>query len=213
MISVCIATYNGEKFIKQQLTSILEQLAPADEIIVSDDNSKDNTRNIIEELNDGRIKIIDGPGMGSPTKNFEQALKHAKGDYIFLADQDDVWKEGKVSICMKYLKDYCCVVSDATVTDGDLKETSSSFFRLNNTKYGKWYNLLLKNGYLGCCMAFRKELLNAAIPFRKTPLCMTSGLEMSQHSNLMYASYPKVLFCSEDMGTTVRQQQEKAPRR
>lgn len=68
MISVCIATYNGEKFIKQQLTSILEQLAPADEIIVSDDNSKDNTRNIIEELNDGRIKIIDGPGMGSPTK-------------------------------------------------------------------------------------------------------------------------------------------------
>lgn len=114
---------------------------------------------------------------------------------------------------MKYLKDYCCVVSDATVTDGDLKETSSSFFRLNNTKYGKWYNLLLKNGYLGCCMAFRKELLNAAIPFRKTPLCMTSGSEMSQHSNLMYASYPKVLSCSEDMGTTVRQQQEKAPRR
>lgn len=171
MISVCIATYNGEKFIKQQLTSILEQLAPADEIIVSDDNSKDNTRNIIEELNDNRIKIIDGPGMGSPTKNFEQALKHAKGDYIFLADQDDVWKEGKVSICMKYLKDYCCVVSDATVTDGDLKETSSSFFRLNNTKYGKWYNLLLKNGYLGCCMAFRKELLNAAIPFPEdTPM-------------------------------------------
>lgn len=95
MISVCIATYNGEKFIKQQLTSILEQLAPADEIIVSDDNSKDNTRNIIEELNDGRIKIIDGPGMSSPTKNFEQALKHAKGDYIFLADQDDVWKRAK----------------------------------------------------------------------------------------------------------------------
>lgn len=68
MISVCIATYNGEKFIKQQLTSILEQLAPADEIIVSDDNSKDNTRNIIEELNDGRIKIIDGPAWVHPQK-------------------------------------------------------------------------------------------------------------------------------------------------
>ena len=72
--------------------------------------------------------------MGSPTKNFEQALKHAKGDYIFLADQDDVWKEGKVSTCMKYLKDYCCVVSDATVTDGDLKETSSSFFQAQQHK-------------------------------------------------------------------------------
>lgn len=68
MISVCIATYNGEKFIKQQLTSILEQLAPADEIIVSDDNSKDNTRNIIEELNDGRIKVIDGPTWVHPQK-------------------------------------------------------------------------------------------------------------------------------------------------
>lgn len=165
MISVCIATYNGEKFIEQQLTSILSQLGENDEVIISDDKSTDKTRDIISGLNDKRIKIIDGPGMGSPTKNFEQALKYAKGDYIFLADQDDVWKEGKVSTCMKYLKDYCCVVSDATVTDGDLKETSSSFFKLNNTKYGKWYNLFLKNGYLGCCMAFRKELLNAAIPF------------------------------------------------
>lgn len=171
MISVCIATYNGEKFIEQQLMSILSQLGENDEIIISDDKSKDKTKNIISGLNDKRIKIIEGPHAGSPTKNFEEALKHATGDYIFLADQDDVWKEGKVETCMTYLKKYCCVISDANVTDGNLTETCHSFFQLNRTKSGKWYNLLIKNGYLGCCMAFRKELLDVAIPFPEdTPM-------------------------------------------
>lgn len=68
-------------------------------------------------------------------------------------------------------KKYCCVISDANVTDGNLTETCHSFFQLNRTKSGKWYNLLIKNGYLGCCMAFRKELLDLAIPFPEdTPM-------------------------------------------
>lgn len=67
MISVCIATYNGEKFIEQQLMSILSQLGENDEIIISDDKSTDSTRDIISGLNDKRIKIIEGPHAGSPT--------------------------------------------------------------------------------------------------------------------------------------------------
>ena len=90
MISVCMATYNGEKFVCQQLRSITAQLGTADEVIVSDDGSTDSTLAVIESMGDSRIKTIEGPRRRSPVWNFENALRHAKGDYIFLADQDDV---------------------------------------------------------------------------------------------------------------------------
>ena len=96
MISVCIATYNGERFIREQIDSILRQLSSDDEIIVSDDGSTDDTISIINSIDDKRIRIIEGPRKHSPTHNFECAMKEAKGYYIFLADQDDVWKPNKV---------------------------------------------------------------------------------------------------------------------
>ena len=118
MISVCIATYNGEKYIKAQLESILAQIGQDDEIIVSDDNSTDNTISEIESLNDNRIKVKKNRKtikkesqhkvfqlMDKIRLNFENALVEAKGDYIFLADQDDIWKEDKVKSILKMLED------------------------------------------------------------------------------------------------------------
>ena len=103
MISVCIATYNGEKYIREQLDSILPQLGLDDEVIISDDSSTDNTLKIIEEYNDCRIKIFSNNKFYSPILNFENALKKAQGDFIFLSDQDDIWKSNKVEVVMKYL--------------------------------------------------------------------------------------------------------------
>lgn len=167
MITVCIATYNGEKYIKEQLNSILFQLSLQDEVIVSDDGSIDDTISIIKSFNDNRIKIIDGVHRQSPTLNFENALKEAKGDYIFLADQDDVWKDDKVKICLKWLQYYDCIISDAEVTDENLKITSPSLYKLMNIKSGRFYNILYKNGYTGCCMAFTRRVKDAALPFPK----------------------------------------------
>ena len=167
MITVCIATFNGEKYIREQLNSILFQLSLQDEVIVSDDGSTDNTISIIKSFNDKRIKIIDGVYRHSPTLNFENALKEAKGDYIFLADQDDVWKDDKVKICLKWLQHYDCIISDAEVTDENLKITSPSLYQLMNIKSGRVYNILYKNGYTGCCMAFTKRVKEAALPFPK----------------------------------------------
>ena len=165
MISVCIATYNGARYIGEQLASILKQLSAEDEVVVSDDGSTDGTLDIVRSLNDRRIRIVDGPRRHSPTLNFEWALRNAKGDYVFLADQDDVWLEGKVRRCVEELQKCDCVVSDARVTDSCLNTTSESLFKLMHVRRGRLSNLLWRNGYTGCCMAFKREVLSKALPF------------------------------------------------
>lgn len=165
MISVCIATYNGARYIAEQLASILKQLSAEDEVVVSDDGSTDGTIDIVRSLNDRRIRIVDGPRRHSPTLNFEWALRNAKGEYIFLADQDDVWLEGKVTRCVEELQMCDCVVSDARVTDSLLNTTSESLFQLMHVRRGRLSNLLWRNGYTGCCMAFKREVLSKALPF------------------------------------------------
>lgn len=167
MISVCIATYNGERYIRQQIESIVCQLNVDDEIIVSDDGSTDGTLDIVKGIGDKRIKIIEGPGRKSPILNFECALKASKGDFIFLSDQDDVWKPDKVEICMKWLKTDNCVVSDAEVTDNRLKPLYPSLYDIMQVRQGRIYNTIWKNGYTGCCMAFRRNVLEASLPFPK----------------------------------------------
>ena len=98
-ISVCIATYNGEKYITDQLKSILSQLGGQDEIIISDNLSTDNTLNMIRLLNDDRIKVYHNDAR-NVIRNFENAIIHATGGIIFLSDQDDLWKPGKVKKMM-----------------------------------------------------------------------------------------------------------------
>ena len=97
MISVCVAAFNGEKYIEEQILSVLRNLDSQDEIIISDDGSSDRTRRIVDDLaeKDRRIRIIDGPRKGL-IKNFENAIVHSKGDIIFLCDQDDIWMNNKV---------------------------------------------------------------------------------------------------------------------
>ncbi len=165
-ISVCITTFNGEKYIKQQLHSILAQLDENDEIIISDDSSVDNTVKIIKIFNDIRIKIFENNKFRNPIYNFENALIKATGDYIFLSDQDDVWLPNKVNILKSCLQKYDLVISDAFVVDENLNILHDSFYALNNSKNGVIKNLL-KNSYIGCCMAFRSNLLPLVLPFPK----------------------------------------------
>ncbi len=163
MISVCIATYNGEQYIEEQLISILTQLNKDDEIIISDDSSTDKTIEIIQNLNDTRIKIIHA-NFKNPIYNFENSLKHAKGDVIFTSDQDDVWLPDKVEKTLKELEQCDFLLSDCYVTDENLNIIQSSFFEVNSSVKNKWL-ALLKNPYLGCCLAFRRKILETAIPF------------------------------------------------
>jgi glycosyltransferase involved in cell wall biosynthesis len=164
MISVCIATYNGEKYIEEQIKSILNQIGEEDELIISDDGSKDETCKIIKNLNDNRIKLYYNSGVHGFTHNFENALSYAKGDYIFLADQDDIWKENKVEVTIEVLKKYDFAISDCITIDENMKVIQQSRFKTFNMKKG-FIRHLMKSRFLGCCMAFRKEVLIASMPF------------------------------------------------
>ena len=205
MISVCIATYNGEKEIKRQLDSILLQLSGEDEVIISDDNSIDKTRSIILSYNDPRIKLLGGPCLGSPIPNFENALKHAKGDYIFLSDQDDVWLPNKVEVMLDALKSYACVVSDCFVTDSALNITCDSFYKLNNTRKSWFNNLLIKNGYLGCCMAFSRKVLEKSLPFpANIPMHdIWIGNIAAMYFNTVFIPDKLIYFCRHDHNASV----------
>lgn len=168
MISVCMATYNGAVYIKEQLESILSQIGPEDEIVISDDGSTDATLDVIKSIGSSCIRIVQGPRMKSPSKNFEHALAQAKGDIIFLCDQDDVWQPNKVAVMLQALKTAACVVSDCRVVDAQLNVMDPSFYQVVRKHEGRWYNLLVRNCYLGCCMAMRREVLDKALPFPKT---------------------------------------------
>lgn len=164
MISVCIATYNGAEYILAQLDTILSQLGPEDEIIISDDGSTDDTISILRSVTDPRVHVYINDSPRGVTANFYNALLKAQGDYIFLSDQDDIWLPNKVSRSMALLKECDLLVSDAIVTDARLQPLSPSLFALIGSKEGLWKNWLACSFY-GSCMAFRREVLDAAKPF------------------------------------------------
>lgn len=167
-ISVCMATYNGEAFIKEQIDSILMQLSPQDELVISDDGSTDKTLEMIQSYQDSRIKIYHSAHK-NVIYNFENALKNATGQIIFLSDQDDIWKEGKVKKSLEKLKDYTLVFSNAFVFEGK-KPTEDSLLYHRNDRSGFLKNFY-KNNYIGATMAFKAELLQVALPFpRQLPM-------------------------------------------
>ena len=164
--SIAMATYNGEKFISEQIDTILENMDFCDELVISDDGSTDNTINIINSYikKDKRIKLIKGPGKGVK-RNFMNAINNTKGEYIFLSDQDDLWANNKIKIMDELFdnNDYNVIVHNATIIDKESKPYKKTFFEFRNSRTGILANIY-KNKYIGCCMAFRRSLIDKIMP-------------------------------------------------
>lgn len=166
MISVCMATCNGEKYLQRQLDTILSQLGQEDELVISDDSSTDRTIEIIKAFDDARIRLLESGNFMSPVFNMENALKHARGEYIFLSDQDDVWLPERINKVKERLQGFDLVVCNAFIVDRDEKALHESYFMWKGSGPGFWRNLK-KNSFLGCSLAFNRKILNVAMPFPK----------------------------------------------
>ena len=173
-VSVAMATYNGEKYLEQQMDSILSQLGGDDELIISDDNSSDQTQAIVEGYmkEDHRVKFFLNEDSGV-TSNFENAIKRTRNEIIFLSDQDDIWKPEKVETVKSYYEknpNIQMIMSDITVVDNQLNTTIESFYEFRGSRAGVLKNII-KNSYIGCAMSFRKELKAKILPIpRNVPM-------------------------------------------
>ena len=180
-ISVCIPTYNGEKYIGEQLESILKQLDMQDEVIIYDDKSTDHTLEVVRRLNDNRIRIYNHSKEHNPYrsaykniyyvyKNVENALQHATGNIIFLSDQDDIWLPGKVKrIVQEFRQGADLVLHDNIVVDAQCRIICRSYFEHSHPSMNP-LRILFRCYFQGASMAFSEHVKNKVLPFPSLPV-------------------------------------------
>lgn len=180
-IGVVVATYNGEKYIKEQLLSIINQTVKPSLIMISDAKSKDKTTLLCEEIlgnqQDIEFNIIKHNRKLDVTENFNFALRHCNADYIFMSDQDDRWLRDKIEVTINAMTKYnaCLVFTNAQLVNSNLKSLSISLWEKigfsPNSEYmifdsitGELLDILLrKNIVTGMCACVSKELLAIAL--------------------------------------------------
>lgn len=173
MLSICMATYNGAQYIKEQLNSIIAQLEEGDELVICDDSSTDDTCEIIKSFSDSRIKLHNNISRLGHVKNFEKAISLSKNEVIVLSDQDDVWDENKLAVIrdtfvndkelMLYHHGITTIDETGNILDTDFNKLD---LRVNSLfKLKKISMLFFKQYYFGCCMSFRKKLNTQILPF------------------------------------------------
>ncbi|WP_294962758.1 glycosyltransferase [Sulfurimonas sp.] len=175
--SICIATYNGEKYISEQLSSILKQINKNDEIIIINDCSTDNTLMLIEQIHDIRIKIYNNIKNKGHVYSFSKAIGLANNEIIFLSDQDDIWVENRFNIMKdKLIKSNSSLLtsnfstfnyiykSDYVFKDNlNPVQESESFCNIKNI-----IKIFLgKISYYGCCMVIKHDIKEIIYPIPK----------------------------------------------
>ncbi len=180
-ISVALCTYNGSQYLTSQLDSILTQLNYIpDEIIICDDKSIDTTLAILHNysiLYPGIIKVYENEINLGSTKNFEKAISLCSGDYIFLSDQDDIWKNNKIQQILSVFKEHPDaegVFSNADLIDEVNKPIkyltiweSVFFFEKELPKPLDFFNIISKNGNMvtGATLCIKSSIKNFIFPF------------------------------------------------
>ncbi len=164
-ISIAMATYNGAKYLQDQLDSFVSQTRKPDELIITDDGSIDTTLQIIEEFSKTapfEVRYSRNEKNLGYAGNFNAALMQTSGDLVFLSDQDDVWFPEKIASMAELSEnhpDKLVFMNDAVLTDGELNEVGL-------TKLGQIHSAGLDDRafVMGCCCAVRRELLDLCMP-------------------------------------------------
>lgn len=173
MISIALASYNGSKYIREQLDSILLQTYQNFELIICDDCSTDNTWQILEEYaaKDNRVKIFKNETNLGFKKNFEKAISKCRGEYIALSDQDDIWTEDHLSVLLHGMKDDVQIVCGRPLfvdENNELLPKKYDYLKMdyapkNNEGHAR-HVFLGKSSYQGASMLIKKTFFDIALP-------------------------------------------------
>jgi len=207
MISVCMAVYNGSKYLNIQLLSILNQLGADDELIIVDDCSVDDSSDIVFSIGDSRIIYHKNDSNVGVLKSFEKSLRLSKGSIIFLSDQDDIWCSNKVSkiINLFYSEPAITLIAtDAAVIDDTGNITSNSYIGERGGFHSGAISTISKNTYLGCTLSFRRSMLDRFLPIpRDVPMHdIWFGLVNSIFGVTRYIDEPLILYRRHSANTT-----------
>ena len=173
-IDILMATYNGEKYLAEQLDSIINQTYHNWNLLIRDDNSTDRTLEIIQDYQkkDNRIKLLkDNKGNLGIVKNFEELLKNSESEFIMFSDQDDIWVENKLDMYLKMIEKIknkgFMIHSDAILFDKNksniLKDTFISKKAINKGLENVFFNYFVQ----GATILISKEIKNFILPFPK----------------------------------------------
>jgi glycosyltransferase involved in cell wall biosynthesis len=167
-ISIILATFNGEKYLREQLESISKQTKPPHELIIGDDASEDRTLAVAQEFARTApftTKVIRNPERFGYMQNFSCLATQSSGDVLAFCDQDDIWAVDKLEVIERYFSRnprVMCVIHDITVTDAERNfRIPSLLSHLHHSNYST--NVFIK----GCATAARKELTNVTFPLPK----------------------------------------------
>ena len=181
-VAIVMATYNGERYIREQVDSILASSYQDFELFIFDDGSKDHTLQILQEYElqyPDKIHVHQNAENQGVVANFLHGVCKTTMDYVMFCDQDDVWKPGKIAMTLKRMRNMeaqadksipMVVFTDAVMVDGDLNTISNSFFcssHLNPCKTDLPH-MLMENKLIGCTVminaALRKVLQSNRLP-------------------------------------------------
>jgi glycosyltransferase involved in cell wall biosynthesis len=162
-LSICLAAYNGENYIRQQIDSIVMQLEEGDEFLVADDGSSDSTILIIHNYKQYISRLFEGR-VGGVNRNFERMILCSRNEAIVLVDQDDIWLPNRLKLIRDGIQTHSLIITNGEVVDENLQSIGKSVFEFVGRQQGFFKNLI-KNSYVGCCLAFRKDLIIPALPF------------------------------------------------
>lgn len=172
MISIAMITYNGEKYLREQLDSILNQTYSDFELIICDDCSKDMTVSILQEYTrkDSRIKLyINEENLGFK-KNFEKAILLCNGEYIALSDQDDIWINNKLELCVQNINDYDLLCTNSEIINSEnifqnyTMKNVLKIKKIPNNQFKIFSHLVFTNFVQGSTILAKKDFILSALP-------------------------------------------------
>ena len=224
-IDILMATYNGEKYLKEQIDSILNQTAQDFRLLISDDCSQDGTRQILQEYveKDNRVVVFLQTKNLGVVRNFEYLMEKVENEYFMFSDQDDVWQKDKIqkSIDQMVKTDSDLVYSDLEVVSQDLDVLYQSYWKLKGfekkvKKYNDFKSLYLNNFVTGCTMLVKSKWLEKILPLpHKSNYILHdywTALVVSKFGKMTYLAQPLVKYrqhFSNNIGSKKRSDQIK----